>query len=521
MRTGVIALLGLACLFVGWILTLVLPGIRLIAWGVLALGAISVLVAFVIDYRRVGGALVSRRGRFSTGTTLMVSVFVGIILLANAISIGNFHRFDVTGLSEYTLTSQTKGVLEGMDTPVESVLFTVPGDLTGEYLQNLLNEYQNFTDQLSLELIDPEQKPDQARLYGVSQYPAMVFEGEVGRRIVRTQDIVSFTAEGDLRIEAEHAFTSALLEVTGAVQKKVYFLSGHGENSIFSTGADGYSTAREGLLDNLYKVDALDIRAAGDIPDDCTVLAIAGPQQPLTSREVDIIRRYLEDDGWAIILVNPNPPDEIRQLVSVWGLDIRDGIIIDEESYAEPNKESPRVPASRNYFSQFGMLRDTYFPGATALLPREDAPEDMLVLPLVWTSRQSWLEKDFGGQERKFDEGVDEQGPVAIGVLMVDVAAQASAAEEETIKGTRLIVYGDSDFASNRRFQDGDNGNLFLTSVNILTAGTELISMDRKFLQTRRLIIGPEAERFITISSIGLLPLVVLVVGAYIWWRRR
>ena len=169
----------------------------------------------------------------------MVSIFVGIILLVNAISYANFHRFDVTGLSQYTLTSQTKSALEGMETPVEALLFTVPGDTTGGFLQNLLDEYKNFTDQLGIELIDPEQQPDQARQYGVSQYPAVVFQGEAGQRSVLPQNIISVTEQGDMIIEAEYAFTSAILEVTGSVQKKEYNLTGHGEKSIFSTSADG------------------------------------------------------------------------------------------------------------------------------------------------------------------------------------------------------------------------------------------------------------------------------------------
>ncbi len=522
MQTGVLALLGLASLFVGWILTLVLPGIRYISWGMLLLGTMLVLVAFVIDYRRVRGALASRRGRFSTGTTLMAAIFIGIILLVNAISYTNFHRFDVTGLSQYTLTSQTKSALEGMETPVEALLFTIPGDITGSFLQNLLTEYRNFTDQLGVELIDPEQQPDLARQYGVSQYPAVVFQGEAGQRPVLPQDIISITEQGDMIIEAEYAFTSAILEVIGSVQKKVYFLTGHGENSIFSTSTDGYSTVREGLLDNLYQVESLDIRVAGDIPEDCTILVIPAPDIPLTSREVDVISQYLTDEGWAMILMNPNPPDEIRQLVSQWGLDIHDGIIIDEGSYAEPNMDSPLIPPTRSYFAQFGMLRDTYFPGATALVPQEDMPESIMTIPLIWTSPDSWLEGDFDSDgEYQFEEGVDLQGPLAIGVLIVGLSPEITEVDEETITGTRLIVYGDSDFASNRRFQDGDNGALFLNSVNILTVGKELITMDRKYLQTRRLIIGPEAKNFITISSIGLLPLLVLVAGAYIWWRRR
>ena len=88
-------------------------------------------------------------------------------------------------------------------------------------------------------------------------------------------------------------------------------------------------------------------------------------------------------------------------------------------------------------------------------------------------------------------------------------------------QGTTLIVTGDSDFTSNEHFYSGNNGDLFLGSIDMLTAGTEIISIEHKVLPFRRLIVSPEAERFINYSSIGLLPLLVLVVGGVIWWRRR
>jgi ABC-type uncharacterized transport system involved in gliding motility auxiliary subunit len=399
----------------------------------------------------------------------------------------------------------------------------VPGDLVGKFLDDLLAQYQNFTDKLTVRRIDPEQQPDQARLYGVAQYPSVAFIGDYGQRLIRPFDIITQLEGGEFNIEAEYAFTSAILEVTGTMQRKVYFLTGHGENNVLSTASGQYSTVREGLMDNLFQVETLDIRLGGDIPEDAALLVIAGPRGPLEPREVDAISRYLDEGRPALILVNPNPPAEVRELISRWGLNIEDGIINDEESYAEPNKDSPLVPPVRNYFAQLGMIRDTYFPGATALIPQEELPAGLLHIPLVWTSKKSWLEKDFQpGQERRFDEGKDVEGPLAIGVLVATISADAAQADDaQPSLETRAIIFGDSDFAGNGHFQNGDNGNLFLTAVSILTAGTELITMDRKVLQSRRLIVSPEAKSFIEISSMALLPIMVLAIGGIVWWRRR
>ena len=87
--------------------------------------------------------------------------------------------------------------------------------------------------------------------------------------------------------------------------------------------------------------------------------------------------------------------------------------------------------------------------------------------------------------------------------------------------GTRLVIIGDSDFATNQHFYNGNNSDLFLNAVNWLTADAEVISVDRKVLPTRRLLLSPEQVRFVHVSSIGLLPFLLLVIGGYVRWRRR
>jgi len=535
--SGLIAVLGLVALLIGFIVMLLLPSIRYTAWGILALGVVLLATAFIIDFRQVRRALTGRRGKFGVSTTVMTSIFIGIIIFVNAISIGNYHRFDVTGLAQFTLATQTKEVLSKLETPVQIIAFYIPGELTGEYSINLLEEYQNYTDQLSIESIDPAENPDMAREYGTTllpaeyRYPSIVFKGESGKRMLLWPEFATVIEKQIVPVEAEHAFTSAILQVTGTVQRKVYFLTGHGESDIYSD----YSNAREELLDNLFKVETLNLQTTPNVPEDCAALIIAAPQQSLTSSEVDIIKSYLENNGKALILTNPNPPQELEQLLSSCGVEIGDGTIIDPSSYVEPNKNTPLVTRERNYFGFERM----YFPGAAAIIPNteytpqlfqseeggggvqiiwtsEDSQTQMFIL--LGTAEDSWLEKDFDPlKEPEFDEGIDLKGPLFLGFLIYTPPTDEAAEEQ----GSTLMVIGDSDFASNEHFYNGNNGDLFLNAVSGLTAGTEIVSIEHKVLPFRRLVVGPEAERFINYSSIGLLPLLVLVIGSIIWWRRR
>lgn len=507
MQTLVLAILGLASQFAGFIFGLIMPGLRYYAWGILALGSALLAVAVVLDFKRVRGALASRRGRFGLSTIVKVSLFCGIILITNAISVGNYHRFDFTGLAQFTLTSQTKEILAKLNQPVEILNFYSPSVpvTVSSYARNLITEYGNHTDQLTVRNIDPDLNPDQARQYQVDPagalYGVTVFVGREGQRQVYGPQIAA---------EAEHVFTSAILEVTGTKQRKVYFLTGHGEHSIHSD----YDSVRSGLRDNLFQVDQLELMNSKGVPEDAAVLIMAGPQQTLSSDEQKVLQDYLANDGRLFILWNPDPPSWLRQLLAGWSLDIPDGTIIDAISHVAPNPDTPLIPKDRNSFE----LAETYFPGAAAVFPRGAIPDGAVILPLVWTSAESWIEKNFSlAAKPEFNEQADRKGPLPIGALI-----STTPVDEATGSGgTRLVLIGDSDFATNRHFRNGNNGDLFLTAVNWLTAGEEIISVDRKALVTRRLLLNPEQARFLHVSSMGLLPLILLVMGVYVWWRRR
>ncbi len=505
---------GVVLLLAGLVVMLWAPEIKLAAWGVMALGVIVLAIALVVNFRSVSAALISRRGRFGAGTTLMACIFLGITLLINGISVTAYRRFDTTVLSQFTLTQQTKDVLTNLKQPVKAICFFVPSrDTLGisTYADNLLREYQQYTRRLSIQVVDPDEHPDLARQYNVTQYQTVVFESQGKTRAVLPTQIILTDDQGNpTQVEGEHAFTSALLEVTGVVQKKVYFVTGHGEQDL--SGA--YSSVLSGLRDNLYVVNYVDLMANPVVPSDTAVLVLASPRTPLTDAEIKAINDYVNKGGQLLILADPGFPQNINELLTPLGVKFQDGMVIDPASSLAPNTDTPRVTATKNFFAQFGLNIVSYFPGAVGVVPTEN---ETIWPPLAYTSQYSWLETNFAGEKTPtYEAGNDVPGPIAIGVAIANPVSSDPKA-----KLARIIAIGDSDFASNDNFHQVNNGDLFLNSVNWLAEETKLITITRSALPFRRLVTNSEQTNFIQYSSLALPPLLVLLIGGIVYWYRK
>ena len=241
------------------------------------------------------------------------------------------------------------------------------------------------------------------------------------------------------------------------------------------------------------------------IPQDAAALVIPGPDNDLDSRESKLLQGYLQEDGKLLVLRTPHPPESWLRLLSEWGLDVPAGTLIDPASHVAPNLDHPLVPRNLNRFG----FTEVYFPGAAGLLPQKDLSKNLKIQPLTWSSRKSWIEKDFSSsKDPQFDPERDQKGPFAIGAMI-------------NKGGTSIVVIGDSDFAANKHFYNGNNSDLFLSVINRLAASSEGISVDRKVLPARRLLLSPEQVRFLHVSSIGLFPFLLLILGGYVRWRRR
>src|SRR6185436_16852839 len=112
--------------------------------------------------------------------------------------------------------------------------------------------------------------------------PVVLFENASGGR-----EEVKGTTEKD--------FTGALLKLTRTQKHKFYFTAGHGELNPDGFDQQGASVVKRVLTDQQNDVATIDLMGKErKVPDDCTVLVVAGALVDFKPEELKAVKAFLD-----------------------------------------------------------------------------------------------------------------------------------------------------------------------------------------------------------------------------------
>ncbi len=442
---------------------------------------------------------------------------VGAALVAlNLYAVARPARIDLTSAGVYSIGPETRRVLASVAAPVAITFFY---DVRSKNLLDakaLLDQYAAAAPAISVRAVDPVLRPAEARRYNVQFAGTAIFESGA-RRVV-----VNGGTEAD--------FTNGLIRVTRAAAQRICFTDGHLESDPFSlkshdhfegdmgqahshsTGGralelherHGMGMARDALETLGYEVtQALLIKGPRQL-DGCSVVVVASPQRAFLAEEVAQLRAWLAAGGKAIFMLEPFVNDGLDEVLADFGIAIARDPVHDEDSHYWTDagtpavRRYPRHPITRN-------LALTFFPGAGSLAPVPGRPPaGTKVTPLLQTSARSR-----SATAAEF----------APRILAVQASREVSA--EKSDKLAEIVVIGDGDFATNSFFHILGNGALFLNAAGVLAGRHELVDISpRNYEVPRMRLTNWQMQLTFALSTI-ILPVGMLLLGAFAWWRRR
>jgi ABC-type uncharacterized transport system involved in gliding motility auxiliary subunit len=111
----------------------------------------------------------------------------------------------------------------------------------------------------------------------------------------------------------------------------------------------------------------------------------------------------------------------------------------------------------------------------------------------------------------EFNEGFDIAGPITIAVLIEKTMGDGKMS---------LVVYGDSDFAKNGYWNNQQNADLFLNTINYLAEEEDLISIRPKEIDDRRVTLTQADVKTLFYLVVIAIPVLVIIAGVVLYVKR-
>ena len=438
------------------------------AWGggPLALGFAG-LIGLTRGGRRRRNDPEARRVVAVAGAILDASLLAGVLVVANVAAFRYLDRpLDFTRERAYTLESLTRAQLKALDRPLRLTAFHGPSARSARQAERVVELLELMRAEnprwVTYDVVNPYAGPADYEALR-ARAPAVATAGGGGvvleygegadarRRVVRNAELFAAVDEPGTSFRGEDALTTAVARLREGRRPRVAYIIGHGEPSTAETdpGRPGNGLWRSRLEAVGAEVVPVNLATEGLSTADALAI-VAGPKTPWQPTEVDRLRRYVEEGGKALLLLDGRVKTGLEPWLKTQRLVLQAEPIRDEEANlrgnpgvpAAPIAALPRHPITRPLTGQVAFL-----PGPTAITlldPAEADRADPTAEPAYFllSGPTSWASPDLGGP----GSPGGRPGPLVVGASVASLPRPGKAPGPED---GRLVVLACPSMADN------------------------------------------------------------------------
>jgi hypothetical protein len=497
--------------------------------GALAIGIAGIALWAIMTPSEFRNFVSGRQVRYSTTAVFASLLMVGIVVLVYVVLARAVLTLDMTEGQRFTLSNETLDVLKRVSRPIR---------ITGFYSSQALDlrqvDDQFFrlysvatNDLISREYIDPNEQPGLQAQFNASN------EGDVYISYLTEDGLVDFGTVARVPNSGgqERDMSEAIARLLISGTLKVYFETSHDERNATDGSQTGLVGVNNGIKESGLITAPLDLAATananGKIPDDASAVILARPTTDLSQAEIGVIDAYLKDGGALFIMTDPlfNEDAFMKQdgafnqyLWDNYGLRALDAVAVDPASSGQTPLDviSAAVFPDNEIATRIDQQNaPTLFSVARAVEVSETPPANTPNGKVIMTSEQGFGETNFQAlsetQTYNFDSGQDVPGPLTL---------VAYAYNQET--GAKVLLVGDSDFATNSLVLSGGNSLLFTDGLSWLTGFGERLNFGMNAYNTGLPLMFVSGQQLDLIAFIVviLMPGIILAAGLGVWMRR-
>lgn len=455
---------------------------------------------------------------------IIVAAYIGINMLVEEI---NPTDIDLTADKVYSLSNESKQIAKSIKKEVNIILVNME---TAQSVIDFSNRYSKENDLIKVvEITDVNEHPGLAAEYNLTDtsYQIIIQCGDK-EKILTTYDLYTYDYTTYEQIDlTEEAMTNALIDVTTEVKPKIYFLAGHNDN------LEHYmSSFKQSLATEANEVENLDLLTKGEVPKDCSVLAITTLNDDIKEIEKDAIIKYIKNGGEIILFTDANVTKikmpNFQKVLDQYGISISEGIMVEQDTSrmltGSPSAILITVSAGTSVTEKINMDTNACFINTGKINFKSNEELEKLgvaVETLATTSSKAFYRADLAIESTDKQKD-DVEGSATVGALLTKTI------DENTT--SRLIVYSNNMFITNVQislntqyysyaYQLYNNEDLALNSISYLTGREDTIRIRKDTEITTYTVTEEQQVTILTI--IFSVPVLVVIVGIIVWAVRR
>lgn len=472
-------------------------------WAVGFAGSTAAIAAWLWVDRVAIDRILRARGLRHFSATLavtgaVVSGAIGLNIAAHETDV----RWDLTSTQRHAVSPATVAVLEALEFPVHVHGFFSSGTTEAEAFENLLASYRQHTDRITVAMHDPIRDPTIAAKFQV--------DNSLGTVILtmdeRTQRIEADAGEEDL--------TNALIRLVSSVDHTICATEGHGEiDPDDDLNPASFSSAITKLEQQNYTVRPVNLARTGAVPGDCSLLLIGDPRTNFTPAELTSLDAHVTNGGQMLVLLDPGHAPNLVTALANYGIDVGENLVLEthpqyqlmggDESYLVVTEAQMTDHPIMEPITGMVLLRVART--VQALQPPMD---DFDVGELFVTSPHAYAETNLDGSALPNRDDEDPAGQLGLAVASVHRS------------GGRVVVFGDSDFASNELLDQASNYDLLPNSIAWLVGEPSQVSI-RQVARGGGFTMSAYQGIVLWVAGILAVPGLALVGAGVTWMRRR
>lgn len=459
-----------------------------------------------------------RKGSYSLGISVVVLAIAVVFNLVVGKLPAQYRNVDLSQTKLSAIGDTTKELVSALDQDV-TIYQIVESGKENETIQKLLERYAGLSSHVKVETMDPVLHPNFVSEYTEDDLEdnSLIVVGEKRNKVIPYADMFESTVNYQTYqyettgFDGEGQVTSAISYVTTDSLPIMYTITGHEEGDM----TEDMKSAIE--KENIEMKD-LNLLTEESVPDDADCVMLFSPQNDLSEEEADKLITYMENGGKAVIItsyLNKEMPN-LQKVLNNYGIGTMEGVVLEADgqhyisgnpTYLVPNIGSSDALGDLSKANSYVLM-----PVAQAVEKLEDKRDTVTIESLLTTSDSAYVKTNVNGTLEKEDG--DAEGPFDVGV----------AATESVDNGeTKLIYLTSANLFSQQvdAMVSGNNVKLLANSVSWMCDQEQSVSIPSKSTQISYLTVTAASARMWGMVTIGLLPVLCLVLGGGIWFKRR